>query len=114
MPQAIEGWHAHIYYDAATRPAAEAVRAGLAETVPQARLGRWHVDPVGPHPCGSFQAAFAPPLLADTVAWLALHRRGLTVLLHPETGDEMADHTAHAIWFGAALPLNLNALRANA
>jgi aromatic ring-cleaving dioxygenase len=31
----------------------------------------------------------------------------LIVLLHPETGDAYTDHTAHAAWFGALLPLQL-------
>jgi DOPA 4,5-dioxygenase len=36
-----------------------------------------------------------------------LNRDDLVVLLHPETGDDLADHTAHAAWFGAVLPLRL-------
>ena len=36
-----------------------------------------------------------------------LNRDGLTVLLHPQTGDGYTDHTAHAAWFGAMLPLRL-------
>jgi DOPA 4,5-dioxygenase len=38
-----------------------------------------------------------------------LNRDGLTVLLHPETGDSYSDHTAHAAWFGAVLPIRLEA-----
>jgi aromatic ring-cleaving dioxygenase len=34
----------------------------------------------------------------------AFNRDGLTVLLHPETGDDYVDHSAHAAWFGAVLP----------
>ena len=36
-----------------------------------------------------------------------LNRGGLDVLLHPETGDDLADHTAHAVWLGEKLPLRL-------
>ena len=36
-----------------------------------------------------------------------LNRDGLTVLSHPETGDDYVDHTDHAAWFGAVLPLRL-------
>ena len=36
-----------------------------------------------------------------------LNRDGLTVLLHPETGDDYADHARHAVWFGEMLPLRL-------
>jgi aromatic ring-cleaving dioxygenase len=110
-PVAISDWHAHVYYDAATRPAAEAVRAGLAAVFPAAVLGRWHDQPIGPHPQGSFQVAFAPDLLAVVLPWLMLNRHGLVVLVHPETGDDMADHTDHAGWLGEVLPLRLEALR---
>jgi DOPA 4,5-dioxygenase len=36
-----------------------------------------------------------------------LNRDGLSVLLHPETGDDYRDHSAHAAWLGPALPLRL-------
>jgi aromatic ring-cleaving dioxygenase len=41
-----------------------------------------------------------------------LNRDGLTVLLHPETGQAYADHTDHAVWLGGVLPLKLDSLRA--
>lgn len=110
----IHEWHAHVYYDAASRPLAEAVRAGVAALAPAARLGRWHDAPVGPHPRGSFQIAFGTALLAELLPWLMLHRQGLSVLLHPETGDEIADHTDHAAWLGEPSALRLEALRAGA
>lgn len=107
----ITGWHAHVYYDPqATREAAETVRAGLAERFPAAVLGRWHDVPVGPHPGAMYQVAFTPELFPTLVPWLALHRRGLTVLVHPETGRQRADHLQHAMWLGAVLPLNADVL----
>ncbi len=42
-----------------------------------------------------------------------LNRAGLTVLVHPETGDDVADHSEHAAWLGAVLPLRLEVLRGN-
>ena len=74
-------------------------------------LGRWHDAPVGPHPCGSYQIAFAPELFASLVPWLALNRGDLTVFVHPNTGDALADHSAHVIWLGESRALNLDALR---
>ena len=102
----IQGWHAHVYFDPqATRDDAAMVRAGLAERFPAAILGRWHDVPVGPHPGAMFQVAFAPDLFPTLVPWLALHRRGLDVLVHPEPGRQRADHLQHAMWMGAVLPL---------
>lgn len=109
---AIQGWHAHIYYEPASRTEAEGVRAALAEAFPDARLGRWHDAPIGPHSRAMYQVAFGPGLLPALLPWLMLNRRGLAVLVHPETGDDLADHTAHAAWLGEILPIRTEALRA--
>ena len=111
-PQTIESYHAHIYYDpASTRDQAERLREGIAAVFPQAVLGRWHDKLVGPHPQSMYQVAFPTEMLAAFVPWLMLNRGGLTVLLHPETGNAYRDHTAHAAWFGAVLPLRLEAFK---
>ncbi|MGB6542693.1 MAG: DOPA 4,5-dioxygenase family protein [Xanthobacteraceae bacterium] len=106
----IAEYHAHIYYDPArTRAAAERLRERVAAEFPQARLGRWHDTLVGPHTQSMYQIAFPGEMLAAFVPWLMLNRDGLTILLHPETGNDYRDHTAHAAWFGAVLPLRLEA-----
>ncbi len=111
-PSRISAWHAHVYYDpASTRAAAAEVREGVGRRFPAARLGSWHDTPVGPHPQAMFQVLFAPDLLAPILSWLALNRRGLTVLVHPETGDDYTDHAEHAVWLGAVLGLRLEVLR---
>jgi DOPA 4,5-dioxygenase len=111
-PGAITHYHAHIYYDpASTRDRAERLREGVRQAFPQATLGRWHDAMVGPHPRSMFQIAFPREMLAAFVPWLMLNRDGLTILLHPETGDDLADHTAHAAWFGEVLPLRLDMFR---
>jgi DOPA 4,5-dioxygenase len=111
-PAAITDYHAHIYYDpATTRAKAERLRERAGAIFPQAKLGRWHDDLVGPHPQSMFQIAFPVAMLADFVPWLMLNRDGLVVLLHPETGDDYTDHSAHAAWFGAVLPLRLDVFK---
>jgi aromatic ring-cleaving dioxygenase len=111
-PGAIAEYHAHVYYDPATsRARAERLREQVGAEFPQAKLGRWHDELVGPHPQSMYQIAFPGEMLARFVPWLMLNRDGLTVLLHPETGDNYADHSAHAAWFGAVLPLRLEVFR---
>ena len=110
MPDTISSYHAHIYYDAATtRSVAETLRTRIAENF-SVRLGRWHDEPVGPHPQAMFQVAFLPQLFPTFVPWLMLHRAGLTVLVHPNTGSPRDDHLVHAAWLGAVLPLKGEAL----
>jgi aromatic ring-cleaving dioxygenase len=111
-PAAITEYHAHIYYDPdTTRAKAERLRVRVAAAFPAAKVGRWHDELVGPHPQSMYQVAFPAQVLEKFVPWLMLNRDGLTVLLHPETGDDYIDHSAHAAWFGAVLPLRLEVFK---
>lgn len=109
MTDAIHGYHAHIYYDDATRETAAVVRAEI-EARFAVQMGRWHDKPVGPHARGMYQVAFAPEVFAAIVPWLMLNRRGLVVFVHPETGRPRDDHMLHALWLGAVLPLDPSVL----
>ena len=108
----ITGWHAHVYFDAASRDRAwamrETVQAVFAEHVP---IGRFHEKPVGPHPMWSFQIAFDASEFAEVVGWLALNHGALDVFVHPNTDDELRDHRDCAIWLGHSHTLNLDALQ---
>ena len=111
-PERITHYHAHIYYDPArTRERAALLREQLAQICPDARLGRWHDDPVGPHTHAMYQVAFAPDRLATILPWLMLNRGELVVLVLPETGNDYADHSRHALWLGGVLPLRLDVLK---
>jgi aromatic ring-cleaving dioxygenase len=105
----ITAYHAHIYFDAASREQARALceAAGRAFSV---TVGRMHDKPVGPHPRGSCQLAFGAEQFAAVIPWLIVNRKGLTVFAHAETGDAMKDHTEHVLWLGPSEPLHLAAL----
>jgi aromatic ring-cleaving dioxygenase len=109
-PQAITGFHVHVYFDLPTRIPALAVRDGLAERF-DVELGRIHDRPMGPHPKSMYQVKFAPSEFSTLVQWLMLNHAGLDVLIHPETGDDVADHTVNALWLGEKLDLNIEFLR---
>jgi DOPA 4,5-dioxygenase len=102
----IEDFHAHVYFDATTLERARSLceaardRFGLA-------MGQMHRQAVGPHPRWSCQLTVPNERFGEVLAWLALHRDGLTLFIHPNTGDDLADHRDHAIWMGELLPLNL-------
>ncbi|MCS3806486.1 DOPA 4,5-dioxygenase [Chromobacterium alkanivorans] len=112
MQQVIEvtGYHAHVYYDAAQQPAARRLREAVAQRF-EVELGRWREQAYGPHPVGAYQIAFAPALFGQIVPWLMLNREGLSVLLHPLSGDDVEDHSDFAMWLGAPLELNMDFLR---
>ena len=110
-PSRISHWHAHVYFDAAQRDAARALRAVIETALAgQVELGRFHERPVGPHPIGSYQLAFPAAGFAAVVGWLALNHGALDVFIHPETGDALRDHRDSALWLGRSYPLNLAAL----
>lgn len=106
----IRSYHAHVYFNPATREIAMRLREGLAERF-EVELGRWHEKLVGPHTQWMYQVAFATTELARVVPWLMLNRDGLSVFVHPNTGDELADHDLNALWLGPQLPLDLEVLR---
>ncbi len=106
----ISGFHAHVYFDEATVEQARALCEEAAQRF-GVTMGRMHERPVGPHPRWSCQLAFPPALFGEVVPWLALERNGLTVFIHPETGDDLGDHRDRAIWMGEMVPLNLKMFR---
>lgn len=111
--ETITGYHAHVYYDASNRAIAERCREALGRQF-EVVLGRWHDPPVGPHPRSMYQVAFGVREFPRLVPWLMLNRAGLTVLVHPDTGDPLADHRDHALWLGEKLALNFKALEPRA
>jgi DOPA 4,5-dioxygenase len=107
---AIKDYHVHVYFDQATQETAERVRDGLAEHF-DVELGRIHFKAMGPHPQWMYQAKFDPDEFSKLVPWLMLNHEGLNVLIHPQTGDDVADHSDNALWLGKQLDLNIEFLR---
>jgi len=107
----IDDWHAHVYFDAASRDLAwrfrEAVAAQFGDRI---KIGRFHERPVGPHPQWSYQLTIAPADFADCIGWLALNHGALDVFVHPNTGDQLGDHRDCALWLGRSYDLDLRAV----
>ncbi|WP_250435995.1 DOPA 4,5-dioxygenase family protein [Caballeronia sp. ATUFL_F2_KS9A] len=112
----IADWHAHVYFDAASRDAAWQLRLVIEQRFATElqdgalRLGRFHERPVGPHPMWSFQLGFGDALLAPMLAWLTLNHGALDVFMHPNTGDALVDHRDSAVWIGRSHELPLKSL----
>ena len=45
------------------------------------------------------------------VPWLMLNREGLSVLVHPMSGDAYLDHARFALWLGTPVELRLDVLK---
>lgn len=103
----IRDFHAHIYFNPEEVDQARALAAAVQARLPIA-VGHFHVRPVGPHPRGSVQLTVPSDVFGDVAQFLALNRGDLTIFAHAETGDDLADHTRHVIWFGPSEPLDLS------
>lgn len=100
-------FHAHIYFDPEEVDKARDLGDAAHERfgVP---VGHYHLNPVGPHPRGSVQLTVPAEQFGEFALWLVENSRGLTVFAHANTGDDLADHTRHVIWFGKSEELNLS------
>ena len=106
----IQSYHAHIYFDGPEqRRVAETLREEIAQRF-SVLIGRWHDRLVGPHTRPMYQVAFSTAEFARFVPWLMINRRGLAVLVHPDTGQPKADHLTHALWLGEILDIDATSL----
>ena len=103
----LRGFHAHIYFDPDEVEAAQAF-AGRAKDRFRCGVGQFHEKPVGPHPRGSCQLSLTPEQFGAFAPWAASERGPLTIFAHGLSGDDLADHTHHVVWFGASEPLDLS------
>ena len=106
----VTGYHAHVYFDAATRPVAERLRDTIAGRF-AVELGGFSVEPRGPHPISQFNVIFQIEEFQRIVPWLMLNREGLDILVHPLTTDMVDDHTIYALWLGTPVKLKLDHMK---
>ena len=107
-------YHVHVYYDAGSRAAAAGFRERLLRmVVPDGEAGLVYVgelrdDKVGPHTVPQFEIHFRESFLSTLLP--VVRASGFTVLVHPLTLDDLADHTSLAQWIGEPIPLDLGVL----
>jgi aromatic ring-cleaving dioxygenase len=110
QPIKIDGYHAHVYFDADTRPRAARLREEIAAAL-GVEVRELSDQPRGPHPVPQFRFTFTTAQFESIVPWLMLNRQGLDVLVHPLTDNSYDDHSRYAVWLGAPVALRLGTLR---
>jgi aromatic ring-cleaving dioxygenase len=105
-------YHAHVYYSAAERPAAAALRNAFVRQAEAGGdilfVGRMMDEGVGPHPIPQYEVHFPERAREGVIA--AIEASGLRALVHPLTDDDLADHSSLAHWIGEPVALDLSVL----
>ncbi len=105
-----KGYHAHVYFDQDTVDFASELCRTAGDKF-GLKVGRVHQKLVGPHTRWSCQIIFSHKSFEAFIPWLDDNRKGLSVLVHALTGDDIVDHTQYAYWLGDSVDINLDALR---
>lgn len=118
----IEYYDFHIYYyahDDESQKESDLLRGKLLETFSEeAKTGTIIVKVlpdstvIGPHSTQFWEVDVArPEVFLKLLTWFQLFHGNLSVLIHPQTGNDIKDHTVHALWLGQKLPILTHKLR---
>lgn len=107
----INEYHAHIYFQPSTRGTAEALYAQIGELFGD-KIHRNSIadGPRGPHVQNMFGLDIPKAYFEPLLEFLIVNHGRHSVLFHPVTGNELLDHTHHALWLGAPQALDLGIL----
>ncbi|SGZ52991.1 CIC11C00000000807 [Sungouiella intermedia] len=104
----VEYWDFHVYYDDKSRDESNALKKRLLADFPEyASEGAIIVKQlpvekaIGPHYDLFWEVDVARvDVFAKLLSWFVQHHGSLSVLVHPQTGFDLKDHTEHALWLG--------------
>jgi aromatic ring-cleaving dioxygenase len=107
----ITEYHAHVYFQESTRASAEALHAKLGEVF-ASKIHQYTIayGPRGPHVQNMFGIDIPKDSFEAVLAFLILNHGPHSILFHPVSGNELLDHTHHALWLGEKQALNLGVL----
>ena len=101
-------FHAHIYWESQKqRNLAISLRDKLRGL--GCPLGQVIDKPIGPHPLPMYQVNYSTKNATEVEEFLS--NKGLTILLHYDTGNHIEDHTKRVRWIGKELDLDIEWLR---
>ncbi|KAJ3164280.1 hypothetical protein HK101_000481 [Irineochytrium annulatum] len=113
------GFDVHVYFHPHQAALAHALHADIASLFPELPL-TGIVDPadfpptsgVAAHPLPNFKVDVATPReYGAFVPWITFARKGMSVLVHPQTDDLVSDHDESAVWIGEKLGVKLETFK---
>jgi DOPA 4,5-dioxygenase len=98
-------YHAHLYYNEDNMN--EALKIGeQVNAIFSVGIGHFHQKPVGPHPAWSCQISVPVSHFSEIIQWLLFNRGSVDIFIHPDTGEDLIDHTQRLMWIGKSYSLN--------
>ncbi|KAJ8095320.1 hypothetical protein PM082_010543 [Marasmius tenuissimus] len=108
------GFDFHVYYELAHADDVKYARElheRIRREFPELRIYRFWDKAIGPHPTGMFEVnTFNPHQTGTLFSWLTIYRGPCSVLIHPNTGNALKDHTELMSWIGKPWPLRTDFL----
>lgn len=114
-PVKFNTFHSHVYYTTETKQQAFELHKKITEHFLK-QGSSVEMKPLidrclGPHTLWMFEFNFNADLFSEAFSFLCEHRQGLSVLIHPISGNEILDHTDYAMFLGRKEALNLSVLK---
>ena len=106
----IEDYHFHIYFDSDSKEFALKLRDRILLKDGINYQNKIHSFPIGPHVLPQYAIVCPVELFPILIRFFMLNNGGLSILIHPNTGNAIKDHLDHAVWIGKQLPLLTDAL----
>ena len=104
-----KNYHVHVYYELTQINEASELRAKMIKEIPQiSGCGPLRKKAIGPHPLPMFEAWYPLELYEEVFQWMKQNRKEFSIMFHPLSGNDRADHENHSLWLGKVLPLNLD------
>ena len=100
-------FHSHIYFNKETYSKAQNFHEDFKKLKIPKQLSEMHQHLMGPHPFWMFEVDFKTENFLEIIEFMQKHRNGLSILVHPLSGNALLDHTDYAMFLGQKEDLNL-------
>jgi len=95
-------YHAHVYFEEDQVDQARELYQKIEQSflLDEVNPYGFHAVKIGPHPLPMFEIHFDEESNIKATSWLIQNRRGFSVLIHEDTGDDVKDHSENIFWIG--------------
>jgi DOPA 4,5-dioxygenase len=98
-------FHGHIYFDSSDSKFAKELYSKVSK-LNGVKFSKIHETCVGPHPKPMIEIHFGEDSFKEIHEWLKKERKGLSILIHEETGNDVFDHSNNIHWLGEPLQID--------